>query len=127
MGELSEFTGLINEVILGLLVLGFIARLAFKKYGKQFPILKKLLKIAKKYHQYLGFLFIIVAPIHGYLALGRIALHTGTILYLSILVMFIIYLLGKAKLLKKWVPIHRAWAFVVVGLFIVHLVSPWLI
>lgn len=127
MRELAEFTGILNGLILAFLILGFIARLIYKKYGKQYPLLKKFLLFTKKYHRYLGFVFIVVAPIHGYLALGRISLHTGTLLYLSILVMFLLYLLGKAKLLKKWVVLHRTWAFVVVGLFFIHYLWPWLI
>ncbi len=127
MGNLGAISGYILMVVLGFLVLGFIARVAFKKYGKQYPFLKKVLKFSKRYHRFLGIVLIIAAPIHGYLALGRIMLHTGTLLYLSILVMLLIYILGRAKVLKNWIIFHRIWSLVVVVLFVVHYVYPWLI
>lgn len=127
MSEWTELTGILNGSILLLMISGYFMRIINKRFGKLYPILGKILKITKKIHRPLGMLFLIVAPVHGFLALGRITLHTGSLLYLGILLMFFIYILGQAKVLKKWILFHRFCAILVVGLFLLHYFWPWAI
>lgn len=118
--------GWINLIVIGVLVspyvLNFLNRKFFKTKNKTY---KKVLKFARKVHKPLALLIVILAPIHGYMALGTLfRLHTGTLLYLSILITAIFgglfYRLKKRKLFK----LHKAMALVTVIVFLVHFYFP---
>lgn len=73
---------------------------------------KNLLKAYKKLrvlHPILGIVIIILGSIHGFLALGTIRLHTGTIVLSLIIIMALISLLGQRinKFKGSWRPYHR--------------------
>ncbi len=85
------------------------------------PAFKKLIKILRKIHKPLGVLLVLSAVAHGYLALGTLRLHSGTILWGMIL---ITAALGGAFYRKKkavffiW---HKRAALAVVLLVLAHI------
>lgn len=120
-----SFLGWLNVVLLGIIILPYILVFFNKKFIKtKNPSFRAFLKFLRKLHKPLGLLLLSLALIHGYLALGRIALHTGSLLYLAI---FITALLGSSfyKLKKKplftW---HKRMAFIVILLLILHKFYP---
>jgi hypothetical protein len=84
------------------------------------------MKLLKAMHVYTGILLLVVSFIHGYLALGKIQLHTGWLLWFGLLFTFIGFLF-KSKIGKKWVIFHRFLGFILVGLFFLHKFFPWII
>lgn len=66
----------------------------------------------------------IIAPIHGYMALGAFKLHTGTLLYLSIIATTGLggsFYKTKKKVFFTW---HRRMAFITVVMFLIHFFAP---
>jgi hypothetical protein len=87
----------------------------------------KNIQVFSQAHRLTGIALIISGITHGILALGGFfSLHTGTLLWVSILVIFALYLVGKARLLKKWLLFHRIADMCFWGLLILHLTNPWL-
>jgi len=84
----------------------------------------KCIKALRWIHKPLGFLIIILAPIHGYLALGGLRLHTGSLVFAML---FFTGLLGlsfyftKKKVLFKW---HKAFALTIFIFLAIHLLFP---
>lgn len=93
---------------------------------KRFTWSKKFLSYGSKIHRFTGVALLFSGAIHGYLALGSIALHTGFLLWLGILTLFTFYLLRKL-LKRKWLTMHRWTDFAVIAMFFVHFFFPWLI
>lgn len=92
-------------------------RLKGGAYGKTIKFLRAL-------HKPLGAAVIVIAVIHGYLALGALRLHTGTILWLSI---FVAAVLGASFYYTKKRPLflwHRRWVLLVLLLLLIHLLFP---
>lgn len=94
--------------------------------GKQ-PLVKTGMVFLKKYHKYFAGSVLVIGPLHGFLAIGEFRLHTGSLVMLTILLMFAIYLLGYFKILKSWLKVHRAVAVVATGFWLVHYIFPGLI
>lgn len=117
--------GWLNVVLLGIIVapyvLNFINKYIIKTGSTNF---RKFVKILRKLHKPFAVILVLIAPIHGLLALGRISLHTGSLLYL---VIFIAALLGgsfyklKKKSLFTW---HKRVAFLVIIFMLLHLFFP---
>lgn len=85
--------------------------------------LKKLIKFLRKLHKPLGALLALSGITHGYLALGTIRLHTGSVLWTMILItalLGVLFYIKKKAVFFKW---HRRAAFAVVLLVLVHLFS----
>lgn len=79
----------------------------------------------KKLHKKLGLLLLFTPLIHGYMALREIPFHTGSILYLFILLTIIhgaIYSQFKKKLHFN---LHKILAIISISLFLLHLFYPW--
>lgn len=96
-----------------------------RRIFKNFRTMKKFLQYGSKIHRFTGFILMATGILHGYLALGRITFHTGFILWLGIVLLFVYYLLRKF-LKKRWVIFHRYTDFVVIVLFFIHFFVPWL-
>lgn len=92
--------------------------------GKGFA---KLMKVLRPLHKAAGLALLVSMFIHGWLALGRLQLHTGTVtaVMFGIVVIFgaLFYFLRKAGLLK-W---HKALALAAILLAAVHLLFPSLL
>ncbi|MEN3008631.1 hypothetical protein [Pseudothermotoga sp.] len=93
---------------------------------KKFSWSKRFLFYGSKIHRFTGIALLFTGSIHGYLALGTVKLHTGSLLWLGILTLFSIYLFRKI-LKRKWLSIHRWTDFIVIAMFFVHFFFPWLI
>ena len=84
----------------------------------------KVIKILRTVHKPLGVAVLLIAAIHGYLALGTVRLHTGTLVFLAVLVtasLGISFYRSKKKQLFLW---HRRMVLVVIVLLLVHLNFP---
>ncbi len=118
--------GWINLVVIGILVTPYVLNFLNRKFFKtKNALYKRVLKISRKIHKPLALVIVILAPIHGYMALGTLfRLHTGTFLYLSILITAVFgglfYRFKKRKLFK----LHKAMALVTVIIFLVHFYFP---
>lgn len=116
-------------------VLGWINVILLLFMASMFPIksvLKKkksmvsLYRFFRKLHPIIGVSIVLIGMIHGYLALGGVRLHSGSILLLSIALSGgIIYSKGKINYMKhNWRRIHRTLGFVIIALLILHLAFP---
>ena len=117
--------GWTNIFIVAVLVSPFVlTRLNKSLFNHKNKKLQSAIKFLRKLHKPFGFVLLIISAIHGWLALGSLRLHTGTILYATF---FISGLLGigfhktKNKNLFTW---HRRLVWVSVALLAVHLLMP---
>ncbi|MDY0235639.1 MAG: hypothetical protein RBR71_06395 [Gudongella sp.] len=120
-----SFLGWLNVVLLGIIASPYLLNAINKHFIKtKNTRFREFLKLLRSFHKPLGIILLVIAPIHGLLALGRISLHTGSLLYL---VIFITALLGWIfyKLKKRpffiW---HKRMAFLVVAFLLLHLLFP---
>ena len=121
-----SFFGWLSAGILLVLILPFllirINKYTIKTRDKNFF---NLVKILRSLHKPLGVLFLATAFYHGYLVLGRITLHTGTVLFLSILLAAVLggtYFRTKNKTV---LIAHRFFALASVVLFMIHFFYPY--
>lgn len=84
--------------------------------------LKRIFQFFRKVHPYIGITILILGGLHGYMALGRIIWHTGTLLYGLILLMALISLLRFPPIkYMKWRKIHRFVGLLVWGAIFLHI------
>lgn len=108
-------------ILLSPFLLNFLNKHIIKTKSNGF---RDLIKILRRFHKPLGVALAILAPIHGYMALGGFRLHTGTLLYLSA---FATAALGgsfyrlKKRVLFQW---HKKMAAVTVVLLLIHIIFP---
>ncbi|SDB95202.1 hypothetical protein [Geotoga petraea] len=122
LGEITAFLLILN--ICYYLVKLYYKRHKFSSKEAKQKFIQRMKKISI-FHRYNGIIIVILAIIHGTLALGTIfTLHTGTILLSAIIINLLIYVLGRLKLLKKWLLIHRYMAFLIFIFLIIHLTVP---
>ena len=117
--------GWLNVIIIGILVSPFILRFLNTKILKsKSNNFKNTIKFLRKLHKPLGLTLAVAALIHGYLALGSIRLHTGSLLYFSIIITALFggsFYRLKKKILFTW---HKRFAFISFVLLMVHLFYP---
>ncbi len=117
--------GWVNATLLVLILLQFLLNYSNRKFFKTDNVtFKKVQKLFKTIHKPLGVALAILGPIHGYLALGSFRLHTGSLLYLSLMITAILggsfYRLRK-RVFFLW---HKRFAAMTVLLLVVHLIFP---
>ncbi len=86
-------------------------------------------KIFTKFHRISGLLMVVLAPIHGFIALGNnFYWHTGLLAYLFILGLLATYIIGKTikKMKISWRIFHRIVDLLAWVIIIIHLARPWL-
>lgn len=84
----------------------------------------KAIKALRTIHKPLGAAIVLIALIHGFLALGALRVHTGSILWLLLFLTAIIgtaFFFTKKKGLFAW---HKRMALVVIVFLLVHLLFP---
>ena len=123
---LYEFLGFVNLILLGILVTPYVLRkLNGWFFHTKSPAYFKVLKAFKAIHRPLALALLVVVVIHGWLALGSLTLHTGTVaaavFILTAVLGLSFYLLKKPNLLKT----HRVFALLAVLLVAFHLLFPW--
>lgn len=116
-----SFLGYFNIVLLVIILSLFVVR-RINKYGfkSKSLILKKLTKILSTIHPFLGVLMIVIAFIHGYLALGYLTLHTGVVLGGILMIQVILGILLKRSKIKGIIKIHRSFSFLLILAVIIH-------
>ncbi len=92
------------------------------------PIYKKIYKILREIHPIFASVSIILGSYHGYLMLGGLRLHTGSLIIMALIFMLLTFLGGKTKSLRtKWRKFHKVGGLVTVIAIFVHYFFPWLI
>ena len=117
--------GWINVAILGVILapfaLNFLNRKFIKTNSRGYA---ETVKFLRRLHKPLGAFMAVFALVHGYMAMGGLRLHTGSLLYVSI---FATALLGgsfyrfKKRALFQW---HKRMALVSFLLLLLHLFYP---
>ena len=122
---LYVFLGWLNVVLLAVMTspfwLRFLNNRFFHLRGGTYG---KTVKVLRTIHKPLGGAILIIALLHGYLALGALRLHTGVFVWLSIFTMAVLglsFYLTKKRSLFVW---HRRIALVVLFFLLVHLFFP---
>lgn len=83
------------------------------------------LKNGRKIHPYIGGLLVLTGLIHGYLKLGRIAYHTGTLLLIVLSLNGLLGLVFKRTRNRTYAKVHRYMGILIVLLFLLHYLRPW--
>ena len=117
--------GWINTALVCLMLAPYLMRLfnlhVLKKKDGAYVKINKLLR---KAHRYIGGALILSISAHGWLALGVLRLHTGTLLGAMAVIMAvfaIIFIIAK----KKWAfKAHKALAIAFLTLMVLHLAVP---
>lgn len=118
--------GWLNLILIGVLITPYVLKFLNRKLFKtKNDLYKKTITFFRKIHKPLGIAILIIPLIHGYMALGTLfRLHTGTLLYLSILTTASLggsFFKLKKKKLFVW---HKRMAFITVILFLIHFYFP---
>jgi hypothetical protein len=93
----------------------------FKDKSKLF---KSFVQISRNWHIYSAAMLIIVAVIHGYLALGgKIYFHSGYVLFISIFFAGIGGISFKILKNKNILQMHKIFAGIIILLLIWHILS----
>jgi cytochrome b561 len=120
-----SFLGWLNVALLAIIVMPYVLNLINKHFLKtKKKEFREFVKVLRSFHKPLGVMLLIIAPIHGLLALGRISLHTGTLLYVVIL---FAALLGASfyKLKKRTLFLwHKRMGFLILIFLFLHLLYP---
>lgn len=87
----------------------------------------KLRKVLHTCHKPTAVLLLISIFVHGWLAMGALTLHTGTVAAVSFLLTALLGLLFWRLHKKEMLQWHRALALVSILLVVVHLLFPWLL
>ncbi|MBN2880379.1 MAG: hypothetical protein JXN65_12205 [Clostridia bacterium] len=116
--------GWINVGIVVILLIPFVI---LKGVKNKDSFLFKLKKFLSKFHRPLGALLVVSAVVHGYLALHKIALHTGTLVAVAALITMFVGGMFISMKKKPILTLHKVLGMVLVVLLVVHLVVPWLI
>ena len=118
-----QYLGWLNVVLVILMGAIYPVKEMMKTNKKLIPVYRKMRVI----HPVVGVLMIVVGLIHGYMALGRITLHSGSLILVALIAMALVALAGqKIKAFRKdWRKVHRALGVLVFILVLAHLISPW--
>ena len=84
----------------------------------------KVIKILRAVHKPLGAAILVIAAIHGYLALGALRLHTGTIVGSMVLITAVLgatFFFTKKKAVFVW---HKRMVLAVILFLLIHLLFP---
>ncbi len=122
------FYGWVSAISLGILVLPYLlVRLNKYVLKTKNPNYFKAIKWLRTLHKPLGIVFTVVALIHGIMVLGAFRLHTGWLLYISVV---LTALTGGAFYRFKKKPIfmwHKFFTLASVILFLLHFFRPYAI
>lgn len=121
--------GWLSVIALGVVLVPYVMNFTNRKFLKtKNKNYRNTLKFFRKLHKPAGIVFAVVAFIHGYMIMGTIfRLHTGTLLYASVLatgILGAIFYKKKKRPLFKW---HKITALITALLFLLHFFQPWAI
>ena len=116
------FLGWLNISLVAFKLLPFLTRRLDKYvYKNKNKSLRNASKHLAKIHPITGILFIIIAGVHGYIALDTIRLHTGYIALFMGLLLFIVAGVGMRYKFRWWVKVHRSLAILLAVSILIHL------
>lgn len=121
-----KFWGWVSAIILALLISPFllvrINKKFFKSKSKNFL---ELVKFLRKLHKPLGVLLLASGFYHGYLVLGKIRMHTGVVLYVTMAITIILGLLHYRRRNKNIFKMHKIIAALTIAMFVLHFFKPY--
>lgn len=118
--------GQISALLLLIQILPYTLNFLNRKFFKtKSPGFRTLMKWLRKTHKYTGALLVLIAAIHGFMVLGSFRLHTGTLLYLLVIVTALAGYGFHVKKKKEILQMHRLLAGIMVLLFFLHYFAPW--
>lgn len=117
--------GWVSLGLLALLVLPFILiRINKHTVKTKHKAFQKVIRFLRSLHKPAGIALLLTAVWHGWLALGTIRVHTGTVLFLTVLVTATLggafYRLKKKRLFS----LHKIAAAITVLMFLLHFFLP---
>ncbi|MGI6005481.1 MAG: hypothetical protein ACOX88_08750 [Christensenellales bacterium] len=122
---LYQILGIINVVLLVVVTAPYwLLRKWFFPETRAAFARSRWIKSLRAAHKPLGICLLLLAAVHGYLALGALRLHTGTLAGIMIfitVVLGIIFYIKKKPALFKW---HKRAALITVLLTLLHLLFP---
>jgi uncharacterized membrane protein len=122
---LYKILGIINLILLTVITSPYWLRhLARRFFPKKKIASSKLMKVLRTIHKPLGVSLLLIALVHGYLALGALRLHTGTlvgIMVFTTVMLGILFYKKKKAVFFKW---HKRAALLTVLLTLLHLFAP---
>jgi NADH:ubiquinone oxidoreductase subunit 6 (subunit J) len=85
-----------------------------------------LIKRLRPVHKAAGLMLAVIALVHGYMALnGRIALHTGLLVYVGFFVTVLLGIWHHFAKNRKVFKAHKAMVLISFLLMLLHLIKPW--
>lgn len=117
-----RFLGWVALVLLVVMVSPFILRLLHTKVFKhKSKSLLQVIKALRKIHKPLGLALVLVATVHGIGTLGRVGLHTGSLVLMSAIMTGFLGLAFWKKKDKRALQGHRVMSLVTLILLLLHL------
>jgi len=117
--------GWLNVLIIGALVAPYILKILNKNFIKsKSNKIKNTIKLLRRFHKPLGISLAVIALIHGYLALGSLRIHTGSILYVLIIITAVLggsFYKLKKRILLTW---HKRFVLISLLFLLIHLFYP---
>ena len=117
-------------------VMGWVNAIAAVLMGFIYPIRLKMqtnrwlipvYRTARLIHPAVGMAMILVALLHGSMALGQLRLHSGLVIVILLILMALTALAGRqiGVLKNRWRSVHRTLGIVMLVSLAAHLVFPW--
>ncbi len=117
--------GWINIALVSVMILPFILTfINIKILHTKNSKFQNFIKLLRRLHKYLGAVLLIFAGVHGYLALGALRFHTGTILGIIVIITATFGITFKYVRKKPLFLFHKIFAALLITLLIVHLIIP---
>lgn len=90
---------------------------------------QKIYKFWRMLHPFMGLLTLVIGSYHGYLALGGLRLHTGSLVLTNLFLLAIVggILFKSISLKNRMRFIHRSLALLLIATFLIHYFWPALI
>lgn len=122
---LYSILGILNVVLLIVITSPYwLRRVGQWFFPKKKIVSAKLMKTLRALHKPFGICLLLITLAHGYLALGALRLHTGTLVGIMVLITVVLggmFYKKKKAVLFKW---HKRAALLTVLLTLLHLFIP---
>ncbi len=120
-----QVLGWVNVALLVILYIPYVGtRMNRLWFGGKNESLKSIVRTLRMLHKPAGFALVLVALYHGYLALGRVMLHTGTVLFVFAAITatlgFAFWRIKDKKIFQS----HKFFALITGVLFLLHWLAP---
>ncbi len=123
--------GVLGYTCLGLLAVitspWWLRKLNSITFKSKSPGYLKTLRVLRALHKPLAAALVVVMAMHGWLALGGIRLHTGTVLAAALLLTMCFGLAFYFTKKRALLMTHKGFALATVALFLVHFFAPGLL